>query len=91
MFRVGDSGPGLSEQDVAAAFRRGWSTKAAPGTQSRGLGLALVAQAVRRHGGTIVCNSPRPDAPGSTGTSAARGAVFTCRIPLPNATQEDER
>jgi sensor histidine kinase regulating citrate/malate metabolism len=71
-FRVGDSGPGLAEQDVEAAFRRGWSTKTAPGTQSRGLGLALVAQAVRRHGGTIVCHS-EPET----------GAVFVCRIPLP--------
>ncbi|PGH45550.1 histidine kinase [Micromonospora sp. WMMA1996] len=66
--RVGDSGPGLAPERVADAFRRGWSTKSA----GRGLGLALVGQVVRRHGGTA--DVTRTD-DGET--------VFTVRLPLP--------
>lgn len=78
MFEVGDSGPGLPEQDVEAAFRRGWSTKAIDDRddrpQGRGLGLALVTGTVRRLGGivqvrrhpsTFVVTLPLPDAPGA--------------------------
>ncbi len=49
-FDVEDDGPGLD--DVELAFRRGFSTKpAAPG--GRGIGLALVRQAVGRVGGRL--------------------------------------
>ncbi|PRY59790.1 sensor histidine kinase regulating citrate/malate metabolism [Glycomyces artemisiae] len=62
--RVADSGAGIA--DEADIFRRGWSTK---GETGRGLGLALVGQAVRRLGGAIeVAND--------------EGAVFTVRVPL---------
>ncbi|MCW3819680.1 sensor histidine kinase [Micromonospora sp. DR5-3] len=68
VVRVGDSGPGLDPDRVADAFRRGWSTKSA----GRGLGLALVGQVVRRHGGR---------------TDVARaedgGTLFTVRLPIP--------
>lgn len=47
---VDDSGPGVAPDDVAHVLERGWSTKADAG---RGVGLALVAQVVRRHGGQI--------------------------------------
>lgn len=49
---VEDSGPGLTEEEARTALERGWSTKAAPGT-GRGLGLALVRQAARRHHGDV--------------------------------------
>lgn len=62
-LRVEDTGRGLAAGEVA--FDRGWSTKA-PG---RGIGLALVRQAVRRGGGTVEVG--RGD----------RGAVFTVRLP----------
>ncbi|WP_432971366.1 sensor histidine kinase [Dactylosporangium sp. CA-233914] len=66
-LRVTDSGPGLDPADVTHAFERGWSTKPAAGNPvGRGLGLALVGQAVHRHGGTI----------------AVDGAAFTVRLPL---------
>ncbi|NUR83101.1 MAG: sensor histidine kinase [Nonomuraea sp.] len=45
-IRVSDDGPGLTD---AHAFEKGWTTKG----DGRGLGLALVGQAVRRLGGTI--------------------------------------
>ncbi|WP_214107913.1 sensor histidine kinase [Acrocarpospora catenulata] len=65
-IRVADSGPGLDPGAAEEAYERGWTTK---GT-GRGLGLSLVAQAVRRMGGTIEV----------TGDA---GAVFTVRLPLP--------
>lgn len=70
---VADSGPGVAAGDAEAVFRRGWSTKAAA-DEERGLGLALVRQAVRRHGGSVrVADAP----PG--------GAEFTVRLPLAEA------
>jgi len=72
-IRVEDTGPGLSEEDVVLAFERGWTTKdsgGAPCGLGRGLGLALVSQAVRRHGGTLSCR-PGP------------GAEFRVSLPLP--------
>lgn len=74
-IRVADSGPGLT--DATRAFERGWSTKAGGANGSgrlhgRGLGLALVVQAVRRHGGTVTARN----APEGVG-----GAVFTVHLP----------
>jgi sensor histidine kinase regulating citrate/malate metabolism len=63
VLRVEDTGPGLAAGNVA--FDRGWSTKA----DGRGLGLALVRQAVRRSGGTIEVSR------------GERGAVFAVRLP----------
>jgi two-component system CitB family sensor kinase len=70
---VGDSGPGIGADDVTRVLERGWSTKAAP--EGRGLGLALVGQVARRHGGSV-----------EIGTSALGGAAFTVtlvREPVP--------
>ena len=59
---VTDTGPGLTEQQAASVFVRGWSTKTARGPAGdRGLGLALVAQAVARCGGTVTAE-PGPGA-----------------------------
>ncbi|MCP2359095.1 sensor histidine kinase regulating citrate/malate metabolism [Nonomuraea thailandensis] len=58
LIRVSDDGPGLTGTE---AFEKGWTTKG----DGRGLGLALVGQAVRRLGGTI----------------EAKGSTFTVRLP----------
>ena len=58
--RVTDSGEGLPPGWLERAMRRGWSRKEnrlAP-EGSHGLGLALVGQVVRRHGGTIAVEEP---------------------------------
>ena len=68
-LRVGDSGSGLSTEQVTQIFERGWSTKTADGPVGRGLGLALVVQAVRKYDGHI-----------DVGTSPLGGAEFDVRI-----------
>ncbi|MEV8308087.1 sensor histidine kinase [Streptomyces flavidovirens] len=67
LLRVRDTGPGVAPASADAVFARGWSTKSA----GRGLGLALVRQAVHRADGTIVLT--RAD---------GGGAEFTVRLPL---------
>lgn len=66
--RVEDSGPGVEPQDRETVFVRGWSTKADDGS-GRGIGLALVGQLVRRHGGEA-----------TIGESPLGGAAFDVRI-----------
>ncbi len=72
-MRVEDSGPGVTEQQVPCLFERGWTTKDAVGAPAtavgRGLGLALVAQAVRRNGGALTVR-PGP------------GAQFSVSLPV---------
>lgn len=67
---VDDSGPGVAAEDAAHVLERGWSTKAAAG---RGVGLALVAQVVRRHAGEITVDA-----------SPLGGARFRVRIGEPS-------
>jgi len=62
---VGDSGPGVPEEDREHVLERGWSTK----TTGSGIGLALVGQVGRRSGGTV-----------SVGRSELGGAEFTVTL-----------
>jgi two-component system CitB family sensor kinase len=66
--RVHDSGPGVDRTLVDEIFEDGFTTKVARGKGWRGLGLALVSQAVRRNGGTVQVEN-------------RDGAVFTAFIP----------
>jgi two-component system CitB family sensor kinase len=50
---VSDTGPGIPEENRAAIFNDGFTTKAASGRRNQGLGLALVHRLVHRAGGTI--------------------------------------
>ncbi len=65
---VEDSGPGIDPEAVEDVFRHGFSTKE-PGPFGRGLGLALVRQAVQRLGGTMRIASPA-------------GALFHVTLPV---------
>ncbi|WP_406725405.1 sensor histidine kinase [Streptomyces sp. GD-15H] len=70
LLRVSDTGPGVDPDHTEAVFRQGFTTKPS-GPDGRGLGLALVRQAVHRHGGAL------------TVTSAEEGgARFEVRLPL---------
>ena len=65
---VEDSGPGLDDDAAAHALERGWTTKGS-GEGSHGVGLALVAQVARRHGGDV-----------EIGRSELGGARFTVTL-----------
>lgn len=67
---VDDSGPGLSEEQRRLALQRGWSTKPSANGFGRGIGLALVVQIARRHGGTVEIS-----------TSDLGGASFAVTVP----------
>jgi len=69
VLRITDSGPGVAGDDVERMFGRGWTTKPEVDGRARGIGLALVDRAVRRHGGDVR-------------VSAERGSEFVVRLPL---------
>jgi sensor histidine kinase regulating citrate/malate metabolism len=69
---VQDTGNGVDPRSVDDVFSYGFSTKA-PGKYGRGIGLALVRQAVQRLGGTLTITNPG-------------GALF--RVVLPSGTKE---
>ncbi|HJD83686.1 ATP-binding protein [Kitasatospora aureofaciens] len=75
LLRVADTGAGIDPSAVEDVFRRGWSTK--QDGRGHGLGLALVAQAARRNGGTVE-------------VGRERGAVLTVRLPLAGRVRERE-
>jgi signal transduction histidine kinase len=56
MMRVADSGSGMDAQTFRRAMRRGYSTKSGTDADQHGLGLALVAQVVNRHRGTLTAD-----------------------------------
>lgn len=71
VLRISDTGDGVPEERAGEVFRHGFSTKPS-GPGGRGLGLALVRQAVVRHGGALrVDRAPEG------------GALFEVRLPLP--------
>ncbi|MEV6962927.1 sensor histidine kinase [Streptomyces sp. NPDC051207] len=70
LLRVADTGSGVDPAHAEEVFRRGFSTKPA-GPGGRGLGLALVRQAVHRHGGTLAVRE-----------AEGGGAAFEARLPL---------
>ncbi|MEO7351663.1 MAG: ATP-binding protein, partial [Marmoricola sp.] len=73
VVEVEDSGPGVPEEDTVRVLERGWSTKA---TGGRGLGLALVGQVARKHGGDVHVDA-----------SALGGARFTVTLSRPQRTR----
>jgi signal transduction histidine kinase len=73
VLTVADQGPGIRPDDLPHVFDRFWR---APGETAggAGLGLAIAAAIVTRHGGRIgVANAP------------AGGAVFTVTLPVEGA------
>jgi sensor histidine kinase regulating citrate/malate metabolism len=54
LIRVADSGPGMDAATFEKAMQRGYSTK--DDSEQHGLGLALVAQVVKRHNGSLTAD-----------------------------------
>lgn len=69
---VADSGPGMTPEVFARARERGYSTKPGGDEAGRGIGLALVAQTVARHGGIIEAHT-------------TYGSVISVRVPVVTA------
>ncbi|MDN5806500.1 MAG: ATP-binding protein [Brevibacterium sp.] len=84
-LEVSDDGPGIDEEYVDAIFERGWSTKhdgveidkglGRQETGTRGVGLSLVVQAIRRLGGAIDVQGRGEDC------DEFKGAVLTVWLP----------
>ncbi|MEU6146122.1 sensor histidine kinase [Streptomyces sp. NPDC047081] len=75
VLRVSDTGAGVAPAHADLVFQRGFSTKPA-GPGGRGLGLALVRQAVQRHEGVL-----------SVAEADGGGAEFVVRLPLRTASE----
>lgn len=73
VFEVSDNGPGLSENDLKDAFKRGAKLSAKPtaGESSTGLGLWIVKKLVEAHHGRVWVRS-----------SIGKGSVFSFSLPL---------
>ncbi|GAC1428735.1 MAG: hypothetical protein NVSMB5_23360 [Candidatus Velthaea sp.] len=69
-FTVRDDGPGVLAEERDAIFVRGTRGSAAGDSAGSGLGLAVVADIVTRHGGDV-----------HVGESPGGGAIFTVHLP----------
>ncbi len=67
---VSDTGPGIPADELTHLFERFWRGSGAARSAGSGIGLAIVAELVRAHGGTVTVDSP----PGE-------GASFTVLLP----------
>ncbi len=67
---VSDTGPGVPQQELPHLFERFYRGSAAGHHRGTGIGLAVVAELVAAHGGSVEAASP-----------AAGGAVFTVLLP----------
>jgi two-component system OmpR family sensor kinase len=73
VIEVGDTGPGLSEDELARVFERFYraDTSRARASGGIGLGLSIVAAVARAHGGSVGASS-EPDL----------GAIFRVELPV---------
>ncbi|MGO2035388.1 MAG: sensor histidine kinase [Brevibacterium sp.] len=87
-IEVSDDGPGIDEEYLDAIFERGWSTKhdgveidqglGRQETGTRGVGLSLVVQAIRRLGGAVDVQGRGEEC------DEFKGAVLTVWLPDPD-------
>jgi two-component system sensor histidine kinase MprB len=68
--RIADEGPGIAEADLPHVFDRFYRSDQARNTPGSGLGLSIVAQTIKAHGGWV-----------KAGRSESGGAEFTIRLP----------
>jgi signal transduction histidine kinase len=67
---VTDSGPGIGTDELSHIFDRFWRSDMAASTAGSGIGLAVVAELVKAHRGTI-----------DTDSEPGRGTTFTISLP----------
>ena len=68
--RIADQGPGIAEADLPHVFDRFYRSDQARNTPGSGLGLSIVAQTIKAHGGWV-----------KAGQAGTGGAEFTIRLP----------
>jgi signal transduction histidine kinase len=68
---VADTGKGISAENIPRVFEALWQDESSGSQGGLGLGLSIVKNLVRLHGGEIRVESP----------GVGKGAVFTVRIP----------
>jgi two-component system, OmpR family, sensor histidine kinase BaeS len=56
-LRVSDTGPGIPDDELPRIFDRFWRGRRAAGVAGSGIGLAVVAELVRAHGGSVTASS----------------------------------
>ena len=69
-LRIADEGPGIADEDLPHVFDRFYRSSSSRNTPGSGLGLSIVAQTIKAHGGWV-----------KAGRSEAGGAEFTIRLP----------
>jgi len=69
-LRISDQGPGIPDEDLPHVFDRFWRSPSARNAPGSGLGLSIVAQTIKAHGGWV-----------KAGHSAEGGAEFIVRLP----------
>ena len=69
-LRISDQGPGIPDDELPHVFDRFWRSPSARNTPGSGLGLSIVAQTIKAHGGWV-----------KAGRSAEGGAEFIIRLP----------
>jgi signal transduction histidine kinase len=67
---VADNGSGIAEDELPRVFDRFWRGRGAAETPGSGIGLAIVAELVAAHKGTIAVDS-----------SSDHGTTVTVRLP----------
>jgi signal transduction histidine kinase len=70
LIQVADTGVGIGVDELPHVFERFWRGRAAAGREGSGIGLAVVAELVRAHEGTVAVDSV-----------ADHGSTFTVRLP----------
>ena len=68
---VADTGPGIPSDELSLVFQRFWRGSGAEKRGGTGIGLAVVAELVAAHGGTVAAESP-----------PSGGALFTVSLPV---------
>lgn len=69
-LRITDQGPGIAEEDLPKVFDRFYRSDSARNTPGSGLGLSIVAQTIKSHGGWVKADR-----------AADGGAEFIVRLP----------
>jgi len=70
VVHVSDTGTGIDRQEIEHVFDRFWRGSGSAGTPGSGVGLAIVAELVRAHRGTVTVRS-----------RSGRGSDFEVRFP----------